>query len=297
MLLRSVRKAFEALLEALERRTVATPFTDPSGTKGSWSWVARAPEHRLRNVRLTVQNVPGLKRPLRILFLADLHVGSHTNDVARIRALMRFVAELKPDVMCLGGDYVNTMPFGGGRVPPATIASILAQARPPFGSYAILGDHDERYGACAITCALRDVGIRVLVNETVSVPFEGGAVSITGVTADAARLRDLIAQAPASDLRIVLAHDPAAFAYLPRDAACLMLSGHTHGGQIRVPLLGPLVNMSDAPLRWTYGHIVDRNRHLYVTSGVGTSLLPLRVGVPPELALIELDGSPGPLPS
>ena len=89
----------------------------------------------------------------------------------------------------------------------------------------------------------------------------------------------------------MLAHDPAAFALVPEGITCLMLCGHTHGGQIRIPLLGPIINMSDAPLRWTYGHVVIDNRHLYVTSGIGTSLLPFRIGVPPEIALIELDGA------
>ena len=129
------------------------------------------------------------------------------------------------------------------------------------------------------------------MNETVSVAFDECEVSITGVTPDGVKVVELMTAAPASAFRIVLAHDPAAFALLPDDAACLMLSGHTHGGQIRFPLLGPLINMSDAPLKWTYGHIVDRKRHLYVTSGIGTSLLPLRIAVPPELALIEVNGA------
>ena len=75
--------------------------------------------------------------------------------------------------------------------------------------------------------------------------------------------------------------------------ADLMLCGHTHGGQIQLPLLGPLVNMSDAPLRWTYGHVVEGDCHLYVTSGLGTSVLPLRLGIPPEVVIVEVDGPLG----
>jgi uncharacterized protein len=291
MLIRSFRNLFLALLAIIERRVVSRPFSDPLGRKGAWALLSRAPAHVLRHVHVSLQGVPRLTRPLRVLFLADLHTGSHTDDLGRLRDLIRFGAELEPDLMCLGGDYVNLMPFGGGRVPPTTTASILADVRPPLGSFAILGDHDETYGAGMITRALREAGITVLVNETVSVGFDADEVSITGVTPDAARLRDLIIPSQGNALRLVLAHDPAAFALLPQDAACLMLCGHTHGGQIRIPLLGPLMNLSDAPLRWTYGHIVDGKRHLYVTSGIGTSLVPLRIAVPPELALIEVDGA------
>ena len=160
-----------------------------------------------------------------------------------------------------------------------------------MGCVAVLGDHDECYGAHAITAALRDAGITVLVNEAATLAFQGGTISVIGVTRDAARVGDLLTQAPTDSLKLVLAHDPAAFALLPEGITCLMLCGHTHGGQIRIPLLGPVINMSDAPLRWTYGHVVIDNRHLYVTSGIGTSLLPVRIGVPPEIALIELDGA------
>ena len=291
MLVRSFRNLFQAILGVIQRRVISKQFSDPSGRKGAWAWLSRAPAHVVRNVHIRLCGVARLNRPLRVLFLADLHTGSHTDDVARLRDIIKFGAGLEPDLMCLGGDYVNAMPLGGGRVPPTTIASILADIRPPLGSFAVLGDHDETYGADTISHALRAAGITVLVNETVSVGFDGGEFSITGVTSDAAMLHDLITPRGGNVLRLVLAHDPAAFALLPKNTACLMLCGHTHGGQIRIPLLGPLMNLSDAPLRWTYGHIVDGKRHLYVTSGIGTSLVPLRIGIPPELALIEVDGA------
>jgi hypothetical protein len=70
-----------------------------------------------------------------------------------------------------------------------------------------------------------------------------------------------------------------------------MLCGHTHGGQIKLPLLGVIRNASQAPLHWSYGLIVERNRHLIVTAGLGTSGVPLRIGVPPEFAVIEVSGA------
>jgi predicted MPP superfamily phosphohydrolase len=225
--------------------------------------------------------------------MSDLHVGSHTEDVERLTRITMSAAELQPDLMCLGGDYTNSLLFGGGRVPPETTAAILGLVKPPLGSFAIVGDHDEIYGAHAIAGALRAAGLTVLVNEMVRIIFEGCEIAILGVTPDAARLPELIGQARIGIPRIVLAHDPAAFALLPKEAGHLMLCGHTHGGQIQLPFVGPLINMSDAPLRWTYGHVVEGDCHLYVTSGLGTSVLPLRLGIPPEVVLVEVDGPHG----
>ncbi len=86
---------------------------------------------------------------------------------------------------------------------------------------------------------------------------------------------------------IVLAHDPEWFAFVPAGPH-LTLSGHTHGGQVRLPLVGALRNASRAPLRWSYGLVVEQGRHLYVTGGLGTSLIPLRIGMPPEYAVIDV---------
>jgi predicted MPP superfamily phosphohydrolase len=288
MLFRAVRSAFNAVVESLERRVVTRPFSDVHGDKGWWSWLPRAPAERINRVRIGIAGWPQFGRPLRILFLSDLHVGSHTGDVERLTRIAMSTAELQPDLMCVGGDYINGLLFGGGRVPPETTAAILGRVKPPLGSFAVLGDHDEIYGAPAIARALRDAGLTVLLNEAASIAFEGHEIEILGVTPDVVRSRDLIE--PAHIPRIVLAHDPAAFARLPRDSADLMLCGHTHGGQIQLPLVGPLVNMSDAPLRWTYGHVVEGDCHLYVTSGLGTSVMPLRLGIPPEVVLIEVHG-------
>ncbi|MEX2036305.1 MAG: metallophosphoesterase, partial [Xanthobacteraceae bacterium] len=89
---------------------------------------------------------------------------------------------------------------------------------------------------------------------------------------------------------IVLAHDPVWFAKVPA-GPFLTLAGHTHGGQIRLPALGVLTNSSRAPLRWSHGLIVEGGRHLYVTAGLGTSGVPVRIGVRPEFALIEVTGT------
>jgi hypothetical protein len=177
-------------------------------------------------------------------------------------------------------------------VPPHTIAAILAHLQAPMGSFAVLGNHDIDYGAAEVHAALRAHQIAVLEDEGRTLAFEDARFDLIGIPdartgrpqADAA-LRS-ISKRPA----LVLAHDPIWFTHLPAGPH-LMLSGHTHGGQIHLPGIGPLVNKSRAPLRWTYGLVVEGGRHLYVTSGIGTSGLPIRFGMPPEYVVIDLTGA------
>ena len=127
MLLRATRNAFDVVMTSLERRVVAQPFSDMRGEKGWWAWLSRAPTHQVRHLCIEIAGWPRFSRPLSLLFLSDLHVGSHTDGVERLRAIMQSGSELQPDLMCLGGDYINGMLFGRGRVPPETIARILAE--------------------------------------------------------------------------------------------------------------------------------------------------------------------------
>src|SRR4051812_47848747 len=117
MLLSSIRNAFDSVITSLERRVVAQPFSDPGGGKGWWSWLSRAPAHRVRRVRIGITGWPRLSCPLRLLFLSDLHVGSHTDDVERLSRIMRSAVDFQPDLMGLGGDYINSLLFGGGARP------------------------------------------------------------------------------------------------------------------------------------------------------------------------------------
>jgi predicted MPP superfamily phosphohydrolase len=282
----SFRRRFQKITETLERRIVAKPFADLHGEKGAWVWISRPPRYRIIPHQVAVTGWPETTRPLRLVFLSDLHTGSYAHDVVRLEQIVEDVVKQQPDLVCLGGDYVNGMLFGQGRVPPEVIASKLSVLRPPLGTFAILGDHDELFGASRVLGPLRNAGLRVLVNEVEPVCFEGAEIRIIGLTPDARQLSVLLGERPGSPA-VVLTHDPAAFARLP-GGPHLMLCGHTHGGQIQLPFVGPLVNMSDAPLRWTYGHVSEGGRNLYITSGLGTSGLPLRIGIPPEIAVIEV---------
>jgi predicted MPP superfamily phosphohydrolase len=184
-------------------------------------------------------------------------------------------------------------PFGGGRVPPRAIAAILARLEAPLGHFAVLGNHDYTYDADEIAGALQAHGIAVLNDERRALRHDGHEIDLFGLP-DARKLRAagraLLTGLPSGRATIVLAHDPFWFAHVPAGPH-LTLAGHTHGGQVRFPLVGALHNASDAPLRWSYGHIAENERHLYVTGGLGTSAIPLRIGVPPEYAVIDVNGT------
>jgi predicted MPP superfamily phosphohydrolase len=274
------------------RAITRPPYRDEKGRKGWFERFSRAQQHVVRRLSLSIEGWPRTRRPLRIAFLSDLHLGSHAGDVARLAAIVAEAAADKPDLVLHGGDFVNMQPFGGGRISPRTIAAILARLDAPLGRFAVLGNHDYTYGPDDIADALEARGIAVLNDEQRTLQHEGHEIDLIGIP-DAremraqgrALLRDLSGDRPT----IVLAHDPDWFRHVP-PGPHLTLAGHTHGGQVRFPLLGALRNASRAPLRWSYGHVAEGGRHLYVTAGLGTSAIPFRIGVPPEIALIDIRG-------
>jgi predicted MPP superfamily phosphohydrolase len=282
------RTGIEArLLRALAR----PPFDDALGRKGAFERFSRAQPHRVHHLPITVPGWPQWQRPLRIVYLSDLHLGSHAGDVARLEAIIAEAAQYRPDLALHGGDFVNMQPFGGGRVPPHITAAILARLTAPCGRVAVLGNHDYTYGPRDVADALRHNGITVLDDNLCSVEHEAHAVHIIGLPdARATRARGLkLIRSLAARPTLVLAHDPAWFAHMP-PGPYLMLAGHTHGGQVRLPGIGVVTNASKAPLRWSHGLVNEGGRQLYVTAGLGTSGVPLRVGVPPEYAVLDING-------
>lgn len=280
------------LLERWADRLLARPYRDVHGSKGVFTRLARAQPHVVARYSLALRGWPRFSRPLRIAFLSDFHVGSHTDDIARLGAIVGEAATCEPDVVLLGGDYVNMQFVSGGRVPPETIATLLAPIIGRHGRFAVLGNHDYVYGAEAVTQALAAQGIAVIDHARASFSFEGHDIDVVGLP-DAhfmrPQARALLAALDPSRPALVLAHDPVWFGEVPR-GPYLTLSGHTHGGQIKLPGLGVVHNASQAPLRWSHGLIEDDGRHLIVTAGLGTSCIPLRIGVPPEYAVIVVNG-------
>jgi uncharacterized protein len=279
-------------LERLAGAVLRRPYQNAAGRKGLLGLLARAQHHVVQHHALTLRGWPRFSRPLRIAFLSDLHLGSHHGDVARFTALADEVAALAPDLVLFGGDYMNMQLLGDGRVPPEIIAGILSRIAAPCGRFGVLGNHDYVYGKADVAAALRGAGIAVLDHGREAFTFENHRIDIVGLSdahiawPDGQKLlTELAPDRPA----IVLMHDPAHFAGVPV-GPFLTLAGHTHGGQIRLPGIGVLTNSSAAPMRWTHGLVVEEGRYMIVTAGLGTSGLPLRIGVPPEFVVIDVNG-------
>jgi predicted MPP superfamily phosphohydrolase len=277
----------------LLRSLTGAPFRDDLGRKGWFNRISHAQPHIVQHLRLKIVGWPKWSRPMRIAFLSDFHTGSHSGDVARLSAIIAEASSFAPDIVLFGGDYVNMQLFGGGRVPPSTIAATLARLEAPLGRFAVLGNHDYSYGERDVADALERHNIAVLSHSRLTTQFENHSVDIVGVP-DAHVTRSEAYTALAGILpntpTIVLAHDPFWFAHVPAGPH-LTLAGHTHGGQIRLPGVGIITNASKAPLRWSHGLIHEGRRYLYVTSGIGTSGLPLRWGVPPEYGVLDVAGA------
>jgi uncharacterized protein len=268
------------------------PFTGAAANKGLWRFVTKAPEHRVVSYRVPLDGVGA--RAWRVALLADLHAGGHADDLDRLASIVEETNALKPDLVLLLGDYVNMMPFAGGRIPPEAIAARLSGLAAPAGVLAVLGNHDWRYGRDAVTRALEGGGAEVIDNRIAVVRREGDALAVLGLEDDGRGDPDLglFGQAPDGLPLLVATHDPGLFHDVPEGT--VMVAGHMHGGQIRWPTLpAPVVPAGRAPRRWANGHIRERDGHLIVSAGLGVSGLPLRLGIPPEIVLLTLTASGG----
>jgi uncharacterized protein len=240
---------------------------------------------------LDVPHWPEALRGTRVALLSDLHVGSPYWHLPQLEQLVERVNRERPDLVLLAGDYqINGIPFGEW-VDAESIAHVLGRLEAPLGVVAVLGNHDWWNDGQRTRRAFEREGIVVLENEAHAVSRAGNRFFIVGLADQLTRrvrLDPPLAQVPAGAPFVVLAHEPDIFRAVP-ERASLTLAGHTHGGQVRLPFVGRLVVPSRYGQAYAAGHIVEKGRHLFVTTGVGTSVWPVRFGVPPEIALLTLE--------
>ena len=255
-----------------------------------WGFLIEPRRLVLHKVTLELPHWPAQQRGLTLALLSDLHVGAPFWDLERLAQLVDETNRAEPELVLLAGDYlINGVKFGKW-VDPESIARVLGELRAPLGVVAVLGNHDWWNDGERVRRALTENGIVVLENQALGVRRAGGQFFIVGLADELTRRVELeraVAQVPTGEPFIVLTHEPDVFARM-RVPAALTLAGHTHGGQVWLPLLGRLVVPSVYGQRYAAGHVVEEGRHLFVTTGVGTSIWPVRLGVPPEIALLEL---------
>ncbi|HEX4692025.1 MAG TPA: metallophosphoesterase [Solirubrobacteraceae bacterium] len=263
-----------------------------AGAAALAAWAGWVEPRRLvvRRDELWLRHWPASLDGLRVGVMADLHSGvPHMGRPAIGRAVDRLAAE-SPDLVLLLGDYLDGSPVFGGRLAPEVVAAELGRFRAPLGTIAVLGNHDWMRGGHRMWSALEREGITVLENRAVSVRARGARLWIAGL-ADVRHRRanpeGALEAVPPGEPVLVLSHDPDAFPHVPARAA-LTLSGHLHGGQVAIPLLRRPAIPSWYGERYARRHVVEGGRRLYVSSGLGTSGLPVRLLAPPEVVVLTL---------
>lgn len=259
-----------------------------AGVAALVAWAAWFEPRRLavRRHELSLPGWPSGLDGLRVGIVADLHAGAPHVDVDKIRSVAARLNRETPDLVALLGDLtVEPMPLAEP-VHPRAVAQALASLEAPLGAFAVLGNNDDANARRA----LEDMGIRVLEDDAVEVRrrsqrlwvlgFKDVRTSDPDVNAVLGRLDD---DAPA----IALTHSPDLFPRIPERIA-LTLAGHTHGGQVNLPLLRRRTVPSWFGDRYARGHVVEAGRHLYIDPGIGTSGLPIRFAAVPRVTVLTL---------
>jgi uncharacterized protein len=244
---------------------------------------------RVRVARHEVELAPAkrLPRPLRVGFASDFHAGPTTHG-ALFDDLLARLADERPDVLLLGGDYVS---FDADNV--AALRGFLAAARAqaPLGIYAVIGNHDVWNGRETVEAALREAGVTVLVNRSTALPAPFGHISICGIddpwTGEPSAADTFAGAGP---VRIYLMHSPDGLWRLEGQHFDAGFAGHTHGGQIALQNGAPLFRPSGPVSReYCYGrYAIPGNGPLFVSRGVGCAGIPLRLNADPELLVCTL---------
>ena len=241
---------------------------------------------RTPEVPVAIRGLPHAFEGYRLALVTDIHHGPCV-PLSWIDTLARRTVELAPDLVVFGGDFVSHV-----RHDLDGLDRSLARFRAPDGAVAVLGNHDHWVGAGHVLAMLERAGVPALVNQHRLLVRGGAAIALAGVDDfrhGAIRLDEALAGIPAEVPRILLSHNPDLIEYLPRGVRVdLMLSGHTHNGQIHFPSVGPLTVPSQFGGKYLHGLGRFQETQLYVSAGVGTVSIPIRWGNPPELPIIRL---------
>ena len=248
---------------------------------------------------------------LKIVAISDIHAGSNGVDGAKLRAIVEATNLQDPDLIVLLGDYVSQIGGRGSdgirplRMPVETIADNLDGLRARHGVFAVLGNHDDWHDDSAIANALESLGYKVLNGDMAEIERNGAKMRILGLKdhvqiksweSFAEEARKLLAPSEGTGDVLILEHSPDVAPIIngeipiSRDLK-LMISGHTHGGQVWLPVFGSAVVPSSYGQKYAAGHVKENSLDIFITTGVGTSILPFRFMVPPEIAVITVRSS------
>lgn len=227
-----------------------------------------------------------------IALLSDFHYDPFFS-VHPIRSSIHKVNALQPDLIALTGDFVTAPEIGElseGAAAAEPCANLLGELKAPYGSWAVLGNHDLASDPKRVSSALTAKGIPILTNRSIPVEKDGGRFWLCGVDDvmdGAPNLDSALHGIPSDEATVLLAHEPDYADNVAGYPVDLQLSGHTHGGQVRLPFVPPLF-MPEWGRKYILGLYRIQNLTLYTTAGIGTVRLAVRFNCPPEITLITL---------
>ncbi|HKQ62272.1 MAG TPA: metallophosphoesterase, partial [Candidatus Polarisedimenticolaceae bacterium] len=260
---------------------------------GLWGFWWEPAHFRTVETVLEPPDWPAALGGLRVAVLGDLHVGSPFHGLDQLERIVAATQRLRPDLVLLCGDYVIHDVIGGRFVAPEPIAERLAGLRARRGVWAVLGNHDAWFDAPRVRLALENAGIPVLEDRAVKLGSGPDGLWLVGVGDFWTARHDVagaLAQVTDGAPVVLFTHNPDVFPDVPARVA-LTVAAHTHGGQVRLPGFGPPVVPSIYGRRYAAGLVVEDGRALFVTTGLGTSIVPVRWGVPPEITLLVLEAA------
>jgi len=261
-----------------------TPLRDLAGnfSKLARYAIAEANSLSLEKIDIYLERLPKKLNNFRVVHLSDTHHSPFTS-LEHIARTVKIANRLKPDMVVLTGDYVSHE-----TVYIAPVAKVLGNLRSELGTFACLGNHDHWTDADLVTKRLRGENINVLINEGFRFEAHGVSFWLAGVDDHMVGKTDLPAALRGSypdEMKLLLAHNPIILRQAARYDVDLVLSGHTHGGQVKFREKEKRILPKP---KLVAGLHRRKNTQIYITRGIGTSILPIRYQCPPEISLLEL---------
>ncbi|MEZ6036255.1 MAG: metallophosphoesterase [Planctomycetota bacterium] len=252
-------------------------------------WLHRWVQRRLTMTDLQLSLRPGHEGldGLRIAFVSDVHAGSFLGEQDLVQ-IFRRIAAAEPDLVLFGGDLINTRDRE-----ILLFKKAFAELHPRYGMFAVPGNHDHFFGPdiSLWQAFLEQCGVRVLMNDGVRIEHGGASLWLCGVDDLTEGVPDLpraLAGRRDGEPAVLIAHHPDFFFEAAAVDIDLQLSGHTHGGQIRIAGKAPIHH---SRFGYERGWFVEGNSHLYVGRGVGVTLLPIRIDAAPEVPMVTLSAA------